>query len=55
MGKTPNEPPEPLIGLMAPCLHDSIHRFVGGAVSYLYWLNEEQMARLRPFFSEQPW
>ncbi len=31
-------------------LRDSNSRVVGGVMSNLYWLNEDQMARLRPYF-----
>ena len=27
----------------------------GGMMSNLFWLTDEQMARLRPFFSQKPW
>jgi transposase len=31
-------------------LHDSHSQSLGGIMSNLYWLTDEQMARLRPFF-----
>jgi transposase len=38
--------------LRPPCLHDPSSQTLGVTVSNLYWLSEEQMVRLRPFFPE---
>ena len=41
---------DPLIGLRPPCRRDSRSRTDGAMMSNLFWLSDEQMARLRSFF-----